>query len=86
MLVGDILSQTDIASKVGGKKVIISKQAMQRDVDSRVQEADFIEDESNYYFFPKQQEEKAFIQMISQYTLNFSIEERNLEDYYRALI
>ena len=86
MLVGDILSQTDIASKVGGKKVIISKQAMQRDVDSRVQEADFTEDESNYYFFPKQQEEKAFIQMISQYTLNFSIEERNLEDYYRALI
>lgn len=86
MLVGDILSKSDIAAKIDGKKVIISKQAIDPQADSRIAETQFSQDEANYYFYPEQQHEKDFINLITQHTLNFSIEEKSLEDYYKAHI
>ncbi len=85
-IVGDVLHKDEILEKVKGKKITVSKDSIDMNVDSRLSQVQFQEDDSNLYFFPVSSEERDFVQLISNHTLNFSIEEKSLEDYYKTLI
>lgn len=82
-IVGEVLTKQQIQDKVQGKKVTLSKGVLDTEMFTGTS---FVEDDSTITFFPAQREERNLIQQISKYTLNFSIEEKSLEDYYKAII
>ncbi len=83
---GKIISTLSGSEKenIQGKKVSVSKQVELP--DNIISETTYFTTDTQYHFLPKYQTERTFLNQISNITLNYSVEDKKLEDLYQLLI
>lgn len=81
-IIGSMTAQDK--TKIRGKKILISEQVnLPKSILNTTQ---YIIYENQYYLFPELNHEKDLIEKINQITLNYSVQDKKLEDIYQLLI